>query len=160
MLLILAGARAADIYTPFYPKAAALVAKMTVEQKIGQMIQADFDLVTEKGVTDTKVAEKYFLGSLLIGGDGVPNSDGNLINLDKLSYLAQVRAYLNATKDNWLALTSKFKGGLKLTLKDNSSATVGYLLGTDAVHGNQHTLGTVLFPHNLGLSNSHNESHF
>ena len=34
------------------------------------------------------------------------------------------------------------------------------LLGTDAVHGNQHVIGEVIFPHNSGLSCSHNEKNF
>ena len=34
------------------------------------------------------------------------------------------------------------------------------LLGTDAVHGDQHTIGTVLFPHNIGVSCSKNEANF
>lgn len=34
------------------------------------------------------------------------------------------------------------------------------MLGTDAVHGDQHTLGNVLFPHNIGLSCSRNPDHY
>lgn len=34
------------------------------------------------------------------------------------------------------------------------------LLGTDAVHGNQHVLGSILFPHNIGLAASHNQDNF
>ena len=34
------------------------------------------------------------------------------------------------------------------------------LLGTDAVHGNQHVLGSILFPHNIGLAASHNPQNF
>jgi len=34
------------------------------------------------------------------------------------------------------------------------------LLGTDAVHGNQHIVGETLFPHNIGLAATHNpENH-
>lgn len=34
------------------------------------------------------------------------------------------------------------------------------LLGTDAVHNNQHVVGTILFPHNSGLACSHNSANF
>lgn len=34
------------------------------------------------------------------------------------------------------------------------------MFGTDATHGDQHTLGNVIFPHNIGLSCTHNESNF
>jgi len=33
-------------------------------------------------------------------------------------------------------------------------------LATDAVHNNQHVAGTILFPHNIGLSCSHNPDNF
>ncbi len=33
-------------------------------------------------------------------------------------------------------------------------------MGTDAVHGDQHVSGSILFPHNIGLSCSHNPNHF
>ena len=33
-------------------------------------------------------------------------------------------------------------------------------MGTDAVHGNQHVSGSVLFPHNSGLACSHNPDNF
>jgi len=33
-------------------------------------------------------------------------------------------------------------------------------LGTDAVHGNQHSVGAVLFPHNIGLAASHNVENY
>ena len=31
------------------------------------------------------------------------------------------------------------------------------LLGTDAVHGNQHVIGQPLFPHNIGLAATHDK---
>jgi len=34
------------------------------------------------------------------------------------------------------------------------------LLGTDAVHNNQHVVGTILFPHNTGLACTHNAANF
>jgi beta-glucosidase len=37
---------------------------------------------------------------------------------------------------------------------------IDLLLGTDAVHGNQHVIGEVLFPHNIGLAATHNIWHF
>ena len=33
-------------------------------------------------------------------------------------------------------------------------------LGSDAVHGNQHTIGEVLFPHNIGLAATHDPKCF
>ncbi len=33
-------------------------------------------------------------------------------------------------------------------------------MGTDAVHGNQHILGEILFPHNIGFAATHNVQNF
>jgi beta-glucosidase len=144
---------ASSIFDQHYGRASALAEQMTWEQKFGQMIQADFNLVTRANKTDAALAQEYLLGSLLVGGDGVPDKDGNLIDVD-VSYYNEVKAYLNATQANWRALASKFGEGLLLRLKNGSSVRVKYLLGTDAVHGNQHVLGSRLWPHNLGLSNT------
>jgi beta-glucosidase len=43
--------------------------------------------------------------------------------------------------------------GLQLKVGDYY---IGILSGTDSVHGNQHVLGTPLFPHNIGLAASKN----
>ena len=34
------------------------------------------------------------------------------------------------------------------------------MTGTDAVHGNQHILGSILFPHNIGMAATHNADNF
>ncbi len=50
--------------------------------------------------------------------------------------------------------------GVSVTTKDSKKYLIKFLLGTDAVHGDQHTVGNVLFPHNIGLSCSHNPGNF
>lgn len=47
-----------------------------------------------------------------------------------------------------------------MTTNDGKKYDIRPLLGTDAVHGNQHVSGSILFPHNIGLSNSHNPDNF
>ena len=55
---------------------------MSIDQKIGQTIQADFySITTKKNVTQPTLAKKYFFGSLLVGGDAAVNEEGNLIDL-------------------------------------------------------------------------------
>jgi beta-glucosidase len=49
---------------------------------------------------------------------------------------------------------------VSVTTKDGKKYKVKFLFGTDAVHGDQHVLGNILWPHNIGLSCSHNENHF
>jgi beta-glucosidase len=135
---------------------------MDIDQKIGQIIQLTFNGITEKGVTDPQEALKYYLGSLLIGGNAAPTPDGNMASL--ASYLEEERnkqIYMNASAANWKKLTDKFKDiGVSVTTKDNKKYLIKLLMGTDAVHGDQHSVGNVVFPHNIGLSCSHNAGNF
>ena len=47
-----------------------------------------------------------------------------------------------------------------VALDGGQTAKISLLLGTDAVHGNQHVIGLPLFPHNIGLSATHNVENF
>ena len=47
----------------------ALIARMTVAQKVGQLIQADISAITPKDLA------RYPLGSILAGGNSGPNGD-------------------------------------------------------------------------------------
>jgi hypothetical protein len=57
---------------------------MTLDQKIGQTIQADFDAITEKSVTDPTLATTFALGSLLVGGNGAPTASGNMADIPNI----------------------------------------------------------------------------
>lgn len=52
------------------PKVRALLTRMTLEEKIGQMTQPD-----QSSLVDEKDIETYFLGSLLSGGDSDPKTN-------------------------------------------------------------------------------------
>lgn len=99
---------------------------------------------------------------MFVGGNSAPSTNGNLAKLG--GYLDEdnnKQVYLNATSKNWKLLTDRFKElGVEVTTKDNKKHQIGFLLGIDAIHGDQHTVGSVIFPHNIGLSCSHNEGHF
>jgi beta-glucosidase len=99
---------------------------------------------------------------LLVGGDGAPTANGSMASFP--NYLEQEKikqVYLNATSENWKKLTDKFNSvGISVTTKDSKKYSIKFLLGTDAVHGDQHTVGKILFPHNIGLSCTHNPSNF
>lgn len=104
---------------------ATLVSQMTVEEKVGQVIQADI-----ASVTPVEVRE-YNLGSVLNGGGSAPGGDNR------------------TTADQWLALADQFWEAST----DVSDGGVGIplLWGTDAVHGHSNILGATIFPHNIGL---------
>lgn len=102
-------------------RAHALVAQMTLEEKIGQMIQADYNALLHHEDDVTRLA----LGSVLNGGDSDPGDNSALAWVDAVDGLQQ-RA-------------------LKTRLK------IPLLYGIDAVHGNNNIPGAVIFPHNVGL---------
>ena len=60
----------------------------------------------------------------------------------------------------WQKLSRKFNYSIIVTTKDGIKYDIKPLLGTDAVHGNQHVSGTILFPHNSGLACTHNPENF
>ena len=69
------------------------------------------------------------------------------MNLDKIP---------EATNAHWLELATNI---FEPTVVDNKYE-VYPLLGTDSVHGDQHVLDTVLFPHNIGLAATHDKECF
>ena len=99
---------------------------MTLDEKVGQMVQADSMALAAK--TDVR---NYFLGSVLSGGGSDPAA-GN-------------------TAQDWLKFVTEFQNyALQTRLK------IPLLYGIDAVHGHNNIDGAVIFPHNLGLGATHN----
>jgi beta-glucosidase len=98
-----------------------LLAQMTLDEKIGQMVQADSDALADKADVKT-----YFLGSVLSGGSSDP-ADGN----SPQSWLNSVTAFQNE------ALQTRLK--------------IPILYGIDAVHGHNNIDGAVIFPHHIGM---------
>ncbi len=101
---------------------AALLARMTIEQKVGQMIQADISAITPADL------ERYPLGSILAGGNSGPYGDER------------------ADAATWVRMVGEFREASR-----KSGAGVPILFGIDAVHGHSNVPGATLFPHNIGL---------
>src|SRR6185369_13300800 len=110
------------------PQAKALLAQMTLEEKIGQMTQPEQDQLK-----DPADVENYFLGSVLSGGDSDPK-EGNSLQA-------------------WTDLYDRLQ---KHTL--NTRLKIPILYGIDAVHGHNNVLGAVVFPHNIGLGCTRNRA--
>lgn len=81
VLLTLVALTLAGIYEPYYQQAYQIAVAMSLDQKIGQCMQVDFSTFSHKNKSDPAQAIKLHLGSLLIGGDGMPNSDGDCIDI-------------------------------------------------------------------------------
>ncbi len=111
-------------------KVAALLKKMTVEEKVGQVVQGDIASITPADM------KKYHLGSVLNGGGSAPGNDEF------------------ASPDKWLKLADEFY----FASIDTSDGGVGIpmIWGTDAMHGHSNIVGAVLFPHNVGLGATRN----
>jgi beta-glucosidase len=111
-------------------RVAALLAKMTVEEKVGQLVQADILSVTPDDV------RKYHLGAILAGGNSKPD------------------AQLTATVAQWQALSEAF---YRASMQPNGNAhpPIPLLFGIDAVHGHNNVVGATLFPQNSALGNAH-----
>ncbi|RKQ96491.1 glycoside hydrolase family 3 protein [Maricaulis maris] len=108
----------------------AIMATMTVEQKVGQVIQADSGSVTPEEVRE------YRLGSVLSGGNSAP---GPLPYADTETWLEAADAYFNASID-----------------PEGVETAIPIIWGIDAVHGHANLRGAVVFPHNIGLGATRN----
>ena len=102
-----------------------LMAKMTLEQKVGQVIQADNGSITPEEV------KRYRIGSVLSGGNSGPGGKP-YGTVDE--WVADVDAYYMASVD-----------------PEGVEVAIPIIWGIDAVHGHNNVVGGTLFPHNVGL---------
>jgi beta-glucosidase len=102
---------------------------MTLEQKVGQLIQGDITTLTP---TDLR---QYPLGSVLNGGNSKPA--GNTL----------------APPSAWLTLANQFYQASMAA--SHGPHPIPEFWGTDAVHGNDDVYGATIFPQNVGLGAAH-----
>jgi len=110
-------------------KIADLLKRMTLEEKIGQLVQGDICCTTPDD------AKRYHLGSILAGGSSGPNGDD----------LAPAPKWLELADQFYAASVDKSGGGVGIPI----------LWGIDAVHGHANIIGATIFPHNVGLGAAH-----
>jgi beta-glucosidase len=99
-----------------------LLRTMTLEEKVGQVIQPSITAITPQEVRD------YHIGSILNGGGGWPGD---------------VR---KAKPQDWLAMADSF-----YEASMSGSHPIPVMWGADAVHGHNNIIGATIFPHNIGL---------
>lgn len=104
----------------------ALLAAMSVEQKVGQVIMPDISAITPDDV------RRYGFGSILNGGNSGPGGNER------------------APASDWLALADAYWDASTAPRADGRPA-IPALWATDAVHGHSNVIGATLFPHNIGL---------
>jgi beta-glucosidase len=102
-----------------------LMQRMSLEEKVGQTIQADIGDITPEEL------RRYPLGAVLAGGDSAP------------------AAGTDRTPAAWLALARALRAA---SIENRTGHTpIPILFGIDAVHGNNGVAGATIFPHNIGL---------
>ncbi|WP_313958513.1 glycoside hydrolase family 3 protein [Novosphingobium sp. 9] len=111
-------------------KITALMKRMSLREKIGQMIQADTASIKPDDL------RAYPLGSILAGGNSPP-----LDAPDRSPAAAWVK-----TARAFNAVAMEPRAG---------HVAIPMMFGIDAVHGNSNVVGATLFPHNVGLGAMH-----
>ena len=116
-------------------RAAALLAQMTLEEKVGQMTQVTLEVIADKSERPylidraklRRAIEDYHIGSVL-----------NVVD----------EAY---TVEEWRSITGAID-----SLSRATRLGVPVLYGVDAVHGANYTVDAALFPQNIGLAATFN----
>lgn len=111
---------------PDEARIADLVARMSLERKIAQLIQPQINSFTPEDM------ERYRFGSYLNGGNGGPYGDEF------------------APASEWLRLADEMYAASIKPLP-NGEPVIPTMWGTDAVHGHSNIVGATLFPHNIAL---------
>ena len=109
-------------------RAAGILASMTLEQKIGQMVQPEI-----KSITPAEV-RTYYIGSVLNGGGSWPAMNKH------------------ARVEDWVRLADAYYDA---SMSTDAKIPVPVIWGTDAVHGHSNVHGATIFPHNIGLGAAH-----
>ncbi|WP_074488729.1 glycoside hydrolase family 3 N-terminal domain-containing protein [Mucilaginibacter polytrichastri] len=117
-------------------KVDALIASMTLEEKVGQMTEVTLDVVSKTGAATQKMddaklkeaIEKYHVGSIL--------------NVSGAAY----------EREHWHEIISTIQTA---ALKDRLKIPVIY--GIDAIHGVTYTVGSTLFPQEIAMAATFNK---
>ncbi len=110
-----------DARRPIGQRVEDLLDRMTLEEKVGQMTQAERGAVTQ----DTTMIARLGLGSVLSGGGSTPATN---------------------TPAAWVEMVNGFQRQALTT-----RLRIPIIYGVDAVHGHGNVNGATVFPHNIGL---------
>ena len=113
-----------DARRPVGDRVADLLRRMTLEEKIGQMTQAERGAVFD----DPSLIAQWKLGSVLSGGGSTPP---------------------NNTPAGWVEMVNTFQEQALTT-----RLQIPMIYGVDAVHGHGNVFGATVFPHNIGLGST------
>jgi len=104
-----------------------LMAKMSLREKVGQMIQGDMEAAVPEDLRE------YPLGSVLAGGNSAPPN----------------YADDNVPIDVWIRTTQAYHA---VAIEQRPGhVPIPLIMGVDSVHGASNFTGATVFPHNIGL---------
>jgi len=110
-------------------KISALIARMTIEQKVGQIVQADISTITPEDL------KTYPLGSILAGGNSGPYGNER------------------SSAADWHRLVDSFRAVSREPAANGVAIPI--IFGVDAVHGHSNLPNATIYPHNIGLGATH-----
>ncbi len=113
-----------DARQPTARRVADLLRRMTLDEKIGQMTQAERGAVFD----NPGLIAQWRLGSILSGGGSTPPTN---------------------TPAAWLEMVNSFQAQALTT-----RLQIPIIYGIDAVHGHGNVYGATIFPHNVGLGST------
>ncbi len=113
----------------------ALLSKMTLEEKVGQMTQVTIDMILHNDKLD-EIDERKLKAAIL------EKKVGSILNVKGHAY----------SREKWHAIITRIQD---VATKESSSG-VPILYGIDAIHGSSYLTGSVLFPHNIGMAATRN----
>ncbi len=120
-------------------RAKALLSKMTLEEKVGQMTQLTIEMVS-KGVGND-IIKPHAIDTAKLRNVIVNLGVGSILNVSGYTY----------TVSHWKeVITSIEKYSKKSRLK------IPVLYGIDAIHGANYTVGSTLYPQQIGLAATFN----
>jgi len=105
-----------------------MLARMTIEEKVGQVIQPEWKSIKPEEVT------QYHIGSIENGGGAVPGGNKH------------------STVKDWVDLIEPY---YQASVAPGQKVTIPLIWASDAVHGHNNVYGATLFPHNIGLGAAH-----
>ncbi len=112
-----------------------LIARMSLEEKVGQMTQVTIDLILEDN-SRTKVSESKLRKAVL------EKKVGSILNVKGGAYDLKT----------WHKIISSIQ---ELATQETPNK-IPVIYGIDAIHGMSYTQGSVLFPHNSGIGAARN----
>ena len=114
---------------------ATLLAKMSIEEKVGQMTQVTIDMILKDD--ETMVVDEAKLKKAIL-----EKHVGSILNVKGHAYSGEV----------WQDIITQIQN---IAAKETANK-IPVIYGIDAIHGSNYTSGSTLFPHNIGMAAARN----